>query len=216
MRFLLVDNHPVVRAGCCSILQAALPALELMQASTGEQALEQLTQNVPHLVIMDISLPGISGLETCRRMLQRLPQLPVLYLTAHTELALVRQAMDLGARGYLDKNCEPAILVQAVQRLLSGRLYIEQSLATELACQGPGGSTDTPGLQGLSAREFEVFVMLARGLPAATIAEKLCISGKTVANYCTQVKHKLQASNQAELVHLAIELGVLRTAAAIF
>ena len=211
MKILLVDAHPVVREGYSVLLQAGIPGVTILQAATGEQALEHSGQDIPTLVIMDISLPGISGLETCRRLLQRLPQLPVLFFSAHTELTLVRQALNQGARGYIGKASEPRILLQAVQRLLAGHLYIEQALATELACQG-STRADNSKLKGLSAREFEVFVMLARGIPSAHIAEKLCISGKTVANYCTQVKHKLQAANQAELVHLAMELGILHTA----
>lgn len=212
MKILLVDAHPVVREGCRHLLEAAIPCVHVSHADSGEQACELMQHSIPGLVIMDISLPGISGLETCRRMLQRLPQLPILFFSAHDELALVRQAMDLGARGYIGKTSEPQIMVQAVQRLLAGHLYIEQSLATELACQGSGGNVSDFRLKGLSAREFEVFVMLARGLPPTTIAEKLCISRKTVANYCTQVKYKLQAANQAGLVHLAMELGILHTA----
>lgn len=211
MKILLVDNHPIVREGCAHILEAAIPGAELTHASSGEQACEIIAQNIPGLVIMGISLPGISGLETCRRMLQRLPQLPILIFSTHTSLALVRQAMDQGVRGYIGKTSEPQILVQAVQRLLAGHLYIEQALATELACQSTNTNPGNSGLKGLSAREFEVFVMLARGLSVAKIATKLCISAKTVANYCTQVKYKLQAANQAELVHLAMEMGILHT-----
>lgn len=211
MRILLVDSHPVVREGWSHILPPVIPNVTLIHADSGEQACDVLTHSLPGLVIMDISLPGISGLETCRRMLQRLPQLPVLFFSAHSELALVRQAISLGARGYIGKHCEPAIMVQAVQRLLSGHLYIEQGLATELACQ-PTDDSGNLKLKSLSARELEVFVMLARGLPSGTIAHKLCISAKTVANYCTQIKHKLQTNNQAELVHLALDLGLLRSA----
>ncbi|NLD15827.1 MAG: response regulator transcription factor [Gammaproteobacteria bacterium] len=211
MKILLVDAHPVVREGFSGLLQSAIPEVVILQAATGEQALERTSLDIPALVVTDISLPGISGLETCRRLLQRLPQLPVLFFSAHTELALVRQAMAQGARGYVGKASEPQVLLQAVQRLLAGHPYIEQSLATELACQGSGSAEDLR-LKGLSARELEVFVMLARGVPGTHIAEKLCISSKTVANYCTQVKHKLQAANQAELVHLAMELGILHTA----
>lgn len=211
MKILLVDDHPVIREGCVHVLEAAIPDIEVSHADSGEQACELIVYHIPGLVIMDISLPGISGLETCRRMLQRLPQLPILFFSAHTSLALVRQAMDQGARGYIGKTSEPRILVQAVQRLLAGHLYIEQALATELVCQNPSAHPDSLKLKGLSAREFEVFVMLARGLPATEIAKKLCISTKTVANYCTQVKHKLQTANQAGLVHLAMELGILNS-----
>jgi DNA-binding NarL/FixJ family response regulator len=160
--------------------------------------------------VLDIGLPGISGLETCRRLRQRLPQLPVLFFSMHDELSLVRQALDAGASGYITKSSAPDVLVEAVRRTLAGHMYIEQELATQLACHKSSHGALDPRLQSMTPREMEVFVMLSRGFPTQQIAAKLCISHKTVSNYMTLLKHKLQVSSHVELVHLAIDTGVLR------
>ncbi len=208
MKILLVDDHAVVRQGYANLLQGLLPEVQVSEAASGEEALQLVPGLIPNLVIMDVSLPGISGLETTRRLRQRLPQLRVLFFSMHDELPLVRQALDAGAAGYITKSSPPEILVEAVRRIMAGHAYIEQPLATQLACN-PG--LQDPRLSSMSQREFEIFVMLAKGTPARQIAEQLCISGKTVSNYLTLLKNKLQVSSQAEFVHLAIDTGILRS-----
>lgn len=210
MKILLVDDHAVVRHGCASLLQALIPDVRLREASDGEQALQRVHEEIPHLVIMEMALPGISGLETTRRMRQRLPQLRVLFFSVHAELSLVRQALEAGAIGYLTKGASLDVLVEAVRRTASGHAYIEQPLATQLACNPSSRDGADPRLRELTPREFEIFVMLARGLPPRVIADRLCISAKTLSNYQTLVKNKLQIVSQAELVHLAIDSGVVR------
>lgn len=133
MNILLVDDHAVVRQGYASLLRALLPAIEVREAASGEEALSRVQEALPHLVIMDFGLPGISGLETTRRLRQRLPQLRVLFFSMHDELPLVRQALEAGASGYLTKSSAPEVLIEAVRRVLDGHAYIEQSLATQLA-----------------------------------------------------------------------------------
>ena len=210
MKILLVDDHAVVRQGYASLLKALLPEVQVDEAGSGEEALSAVPLLAPHLVVLDIGLPGISGLETCRRLRQRLPQLPVLFFSMHDELSLVRQALDAGATGYITKSSSPDVLVEAVRRTLAGQMYIEQGLATQLASQKYTQGAVDPRLQSMTPREMEVFVMLSRGLPTQKIAETLCISNKTVSNYMTLLKHKLQVTSQVELVHLAIDSGVLR------
>lgn len=210
MKILLVDDHAVVRQGYASLLKALLPEVQVDEAGSGEEALQSVPILAPHLVVLDIGLPGISGLETCRRLRQRLPQLPVLFFSMHDELSLVRQALDAGASGYITKSSAPDVLIEAVRRTLSGHMYIEQTLATQLASQKYTQGAIDPRLQSMTPREMEVFVMLSRGFPTQQIAAKLCISSKTVSNYMTLLKHKLQVSSQVELVHLAIDTGVLR------
>ena len=210
MKILLVDDHAVVRQGYASLLRAMLPEVEVSEACDGEQALAQVQAQIPSLVIMDLGLPGISGLETLRRLRQRLPQIRVLFFSMHDELPLVRQALEAGALGYLTKTSSPQVLIEAVKRTLAGHVYIEQNLATHLACnRGQDGSRD-PRLQAMTQRELEIFVMLAKGIPNRRIAEQLCISSKTVSNNLTLLKSKLQVDSHAELVHLAIDTGVIR------
>jgi len=211
MNIVLVDDHAVVRQGYASLLRAVLPDIQVREAASGEEALALVHEQVPNLVIMDFGLPGISGLEATRRLRQRLPQLRVLFFSMHDELPLVRQALEAGASGYLTKNSAPEVLIEAVQRVLAGHAYIEQPLATQLACTTPHNESD-PRLQRMTQRELEIFVMLAKGTPARLIAEQLCISGKTVSNHLTLLKSKLQVSSHAELVHLGIDLGLVRVA----
>ncbi len=210
MKILLVDDHAVVRQGYAALLRVLLPEAQVMEACDGEEALTTVQEAPPSLVIMDVGLPGISGVETTRRLLQRLPQLRVLFFSMHDELPLVRQALDAGAAGYITKSSSPEVLVDAVRRTLAGHAYIEQPLATQLARNSAAANSLDPRLQGMTQREFEIFVMLAKGTPARLIAARLCISGKTVSNYLTLLKSKLQVSSHAELVHLAIDTGVLR------
>ncbi|MDQ0127061.1 DNA-binding NarL/FixJ family response regulator [Pseudomonas lini] len=212
MNILLVDDHAVVRQGYASLLRALLPAMEVREAATGEEALARVQEAVPNLVIMDFGLPGISGLETTRRLRQRLPQLRVLFFSMHDELPLVRQALDAGASGYLTKSSAPEVLIEAVRRTLAGHAYIEQPLATQLACHPQQDASGDPRLQSMTRRELEIFVMLAKGTPARVIAEQLSISSKTVSNHLTLLKSKLQVSSHAELVHLGIDMGVVRVA----
>ena len=212
MNLLLVDDHAVVRQGYASLLRALLPAMEVREAATGEEALTKVQEAVPNLVIMDFGLPGISGLETTRRLRQRLPQLRVLFFSMHDELPLVRQALDAGASGYLTKSSAPDVLIEAVRRILAGHAYIEQPLATQLVCHPQQDDASDPRLQSMTQRELEIFVMLAKGTPARLIAEQLSISSKTVSNHLTLLKSKLQVSSHAELVHLGIDMGVVRKA----
>ncbi len=163
MKILLVDDHFVVRDGVAALLRGLIPEVEVSEAIDGESALEAVQRSVPSLVILDIGLPGISGLEVTRRLRQRLPQLRVLFFSMHDELPLVRQALDAGAAGYITKGASPAVLVEAVRRILAGHAYIEQPLATQLARQPAGADGQDPRLQGMTQREFEIFVMLARG-----------------------------------------------------
>lgn len=210
MNILIVDDHAVVRQGYASLLRALLPEVQVREAATGEEALTRVQEEIPNLVIMDFGLPGISGLETTRRLRQRLPQLRVLFFSMHDELPLVRQALEAGASGYLTKSSAPHVLIEAVHRTLAGHTYIEQGLATQLACHSPRQGASDPRLRSMTQRELEIFVMLAKGTPARLIAEQLCISAKTVSNYLTLLKSKLQVSSHAELVHLGIDMGVVR------
>ncbi len=199
MNILLVDDHAVVRQGYASLLTALLPEVVVTEAASGEQALQSVQDEVPSLVILDLGLPGISGLETCRRLRQRLPLLPVLIFSMHDEQALVRQALDAGASGYLTKRCAPDVLVEAVRKVLAGQPFIEQPLAVELACQRASSSANQGRLADMTPREMEVFIMLARGISTREIAQRLCISSKTVSNHMALLKNKLEVSSQAEL-----------------
>ena len=133
MNILLVDDHAVVRQGYTSLLAMMLGQAEVRGVESGEEAIAAAQQRVPDLVVMDIGLPGISGIETARRLMQRWPLLRILFFSMHDELPLVRQALATGALGYITKNASPEVLLEAVGRCLKGHRYIEKDLATQLA-----------------------------------------------------------------------------------
>jgi len=210
IKLLLVDSHPIIRLGCISALSTALPQTDFSEATTGEEALQQVQQSIPHLLLMDFYLPGISGLETTRRLRQRLPGLRVLFFAQTSELALVRQALAVGACGWLSRTAEPQRLVGAVRRALGGQVYIEPELAMQMACSRGEDSASDHRLAGMTAREMEVFILLARGIAQQQIAERLCISRKTLSNHICLLKNKLGIDSLAALVHLALATGVLQ------
>ncbi|GAA0686201.1 response regulator transcription factor [Marinobacterium maritimum] len=208
MRILLADDHAVVRQGYASLLAAMLEECEIIEASCGWESLSLWQQHQPDALVLDINLPDISGIETAKRILQRDSGARILFFSMYDELPMVQQALDVGALGYITKCSSPEVLLEAVRKVLAGQPYVEHDLATRLAMQRNSGMD--PRLEGMTQREFEIFVMLARGLTPKLIAEQLCISVKTVSNHSTLLKNKLQVSSTAELVHLAIQCGLLK------
>ncbi len=203
MNILLVDDHAIVRAGLRRLL-AALPA-EIAECASGLEALALLQGAVPDLVVLDLNLPGIGGLELLRRLLRDHPTLVVLVLSMHAEPLYAARALDAGAKGYISKNATPEELLLAVRRLARGGRYVEAEIAQELAVQptAPGSP-----LAALSERELEILRQLARGHSLAEIGGGLSVSYKTVANTCTAIKAKLGVARTADLVRLAIGLGL--------
>ncbi len=208
MKILLTDDHAVVRQGYASLLEAMLDQCEIIEASSGRDCLSLWQQHQPDALVLDINLPEISGIETAKRILQRDSNAHILFFSMYDELPMVQQALDVGALGYITKSSSPEVLLEAVRKVQAGQPYVEHDLATRLAMQRNTGLD--PRLEGMTQREFEIFVMLARGLTPKLIAEQLCISVKTVSNHSTLLKNKLQVSSTAELVHLAIQCGLLK------
>jgi DNA-binding NarL/FixJ family response regulator len=203
VKILLIEDHAIVRAGLRRLL-AALPA-EVSECASGQEALAQLSEQVPDIVILDLNLPGIGGLELLRRLLRDQPALKVLVLSMHTEPTHAARAMEAGAKGYVSKNAAPEELLTAVGRVGSGGRYIEVEIAQELAFQ-PAVTGDP--LAVLSDRDWEILRLLAQGRSLAEIGRELSVRYKTVANTCTQIKAKLGMARTADLVRLAIRLDL--------
>jgi two-component system invasion response regulator UvrY len=207
VRVLLVDDHAVVRAGYRLLLQNA-PEIEVVaEAATGEAACQRFAELAPDVVIMDLSLPGIGGLEAIRRIRLRDADARVLVFSMHEDTMFVEQALAAGACGYITKRSAPQEMVAAVKQIAAGGRYLDAQIAERLAFQKVRGR-DTP-LTGLSTREFEIFCLLAEGRNASDIAKRLSLSYKTVANYSTQLKSKLAVGTVAELTRLAIRHGII-------
>jgi len=198
---LLVDDHALVRAGVKRLL-ATLPQAEVLEAADGREALALLRQKRPDLVILDLNLPGLGGLELLRRMVHAGAG-PVLVLSMHGEPLYAKRALEAGAAGYMTKNASPDELLTAVRRVTAGGRYVEAELAQALAAPAAGAPLDS-----LTARELEIMRLLAGGASLAEIAAAVGVGYKTVANNCVQIKSKLGVTRTADLVRLAIETGV--------
>jgi DNA-binding NarL/FixJ family response regulator len=211
VRVLLVDDHAVVREGYRRLLERT-PEIEVVaEAATGEDAYRVFCDHSPDVVVMDINLPGMSGLEAARRMLAREPDARILVFSMHEDALFGSRALQAGARGYVTKASAPEVLVEAVKAVSAGRLYISHDMAQELALQTVPGQ-DLP-LNALSPREFEVFRLLAEGKSVADIARILSLSQKTVANYQSLIKQKLEADTSAQMVWIALKRGLVGNAA---
>lgn len=204
MNILLVDDHVIVRSGLRNLLTSAMD-VRISEASNGRDALSRLRQVRPDLVLLDLNLPGMGGLELLRRMLLEDKDVRIVVLSMHAEPLYVARAMELGARGYLSKNASAEELLTAVRRTAEGGRYIENEIAQELALRAIAPDNV---LRALTERDLEIMRLLAEGSGLAEIAGALGISYKTVANACSQIKAKLGVTRTNDLIRLAMTLGV--------
>jgi two-component system invasion response regulator UvrY len=204
MNILLVDDHAVVRSGLRNLLTTAMD-VRIAEAANGRDALSRLRQIRPDLVLLDLSLPGIGGLELLRRMLLEDKEARIVVLSMHAEPLYVARAMELGARGYLSKNASAEELLTAVRRTIDGGRYIENDIAQELALRAIAPANV---LHALTERDLEIMRLLAEGLGLTEIAGALGVSYKTIANTCSQIKAKLGVTRTNDLIRLAMTLGV--------
>jgi DNA-binding NarL/FixJ family response regulator len=209
LKVLLVDDHAVVRAGFKLLLAAVSTIDVIAEANRGEQAIQLYQIHQPDIIVMDLSMPGIGGLETIRRIIQRDKSASILVFSVHDEQVYVHRAINAGAKGYITKNSAPEILPEAIESILKGQNYIENGLIKENA-ESPSSHNYQKIIESFSVREFDIFSLLAKGFTAHKIADELCLGYKTVANYATQIKKKLQVSSTAELAHIAIMLGIMK------
>ena len=207
---LLVDDHAVVRAGYRVLLSQSETVNSVIEAESGEEACQKYAEIKPSVVVMDLSLPGIGGLASIRRIISRDPNARILVFSIHNELVYVTRALEAGAKGYITKSCAPEMLVDAVHSLAQDELYIEPEIAQRLAVER-FVSHQSPTLEILSAREFEVFCLIAKGYTTHKAANELRLSTKTVANYNTLIKHKLNSKTSADLTRIAYQAGILKS-----
>ncbi|MBI5956534.1 MAG: response regulator transcription factor [Chloroflexi bacterium] len=213
-RILLADDHAVLRAGL-KLLINGQPDMEVAgEATTGNETVLAARELVPDLVLLDISMPGMGGLEALRQMKREQPELAVLVLTMHEDVDYLRQALGAGAAGYVPKSAADVELLSALRAVVRGGVYIHPShartLLEEMLPQGKtvrGGPGDP--LDALSDREREVLRLVALGHTNAQIAEQLCLSVKTVESYRARMMEKLGLRSRAALVRYALERGLV-------
>ncbi len=209
IRVMLADDHIVVRSGLRRLLEQSGGMEVVAEVESGEQAYQLFSEHKPDVLVMDLSMPGIGGLEALRRLMARHPAAHIVIFSMHENAAFASQALTAGALGYVAKSEAAEDLVRAVREAAAGRGFISPAVAQKIALQSLSG--DEEPTSKLSAREFEVFRLLAEGKSVDEIAEVLKISQKTVANYQTILKQKLDITNSVELVRLAIRFGVIES-----
>jgi DNA-binding NarL/FixJ family response regulator len=207
---LLVDDHAVVRTGLKTYLGLADNISQVYECDRGETACQIYSQHQPDIVVLDLSMPGIGGFETIRRLLNRNPDCKILVFSIHDELIYVIRAIKAGAKGYIVKNSIPEMLTDAVTRIVQGETFIAPELAQKLAASMVANDEDER-LKQLTAREFDIFCLLANGMTSRDIAEKLCLSYKTVCNHSTMIKEKLGTKSIAEMTLIATRQGLIHT-----
>ena len=207
LRIMLVDDHAVVRMGFRLLLDTTSDLRVVGECGSGEEALKCFAEVAPDVVVLDLSMGGMGGLETLSRLLAKWPAVRVLVLSAHEDTAHPRRALAAGALGYLTKRSAADALIEAIRQVAAGKLFLEPALAQEIVVEQVG-SQGNP-LEALSPREFEVFLMLARGKSVAEIAELLFLSPRTVGTHLYNIKQKLGAGNAAELTLIALRNGLI-------
>ncbi len=208
IKIVLVDDHAVVRAGVKRLLEQEALFDVIGEAESGEKAYQLFGELNPDIMVMDLSMPGMGGLEAMRRILMRYEKAKILVLSMHEDLSFANQALKLGAKGYLIKNTVGDDLVKSIQALSKGEVFLSDEIAKKIAMQSIDGDQDP--IDTLSAREFEIFRLLAEGLEMDAIATTLNISSKTVSNYQTMIKQKLNIHTPVELIRYAIKAGVIK------
>jgi two-component system invasion response regulator UvrY len=208
IRVLVADDHAVVRRGVLQILDEAPDLVAAGEASTGLQTLQAVRQTQPDVLLLDIAMPDLGGLEVLGQLQAYRPDLPVLILSMYPEKQYALRALRGGAAGYLTKDSAPDELVDAIRRVAGGGKYVTPSLAEQLADQLTGAPDKEPH-ESLSDREFQVLRALAAGKTVGQIADDLSLSVKTISTYRTRVLRKLNLETTAELIRYAIERGLV-------
>ena len=204
---MLVDDHAVVRMGFKLLLQACEDIEVVDEAASGEEACQIYEAAAPDVVVMDIAMAGMGGIEAIKRLLAKDANARILALSAHEDTSHPKRALQAGALGYLSKRSAPEVLIDAIRAIALGRRYLDAQIAQRMALQDLCG--DKGPLEKLSAREFEVFVQLARGQSVAQISETLWLSSSTVGTHLYNIKQKLGLANQAEMTLLAVRHGLI-------
>jgi two-component system invasion response regulator UvrY len=207
IKILLVDDHAVVRMGFKMLIEAETDIKVIGEADSGEAAVKLFQELKPDIIVMDITMPGIGGLEAIDRIMAKDKNTKILVLSAHEDSVHPKRVLNAGAMGYLTKRSAAEELIKAIKSIHQGKRYLEPNIAQQMAITQLSGETNPVEI--LSDREFEVFMALAKGKSTNDIAETLCLSPRTVGTHLYNIKQKLNANNSAEIALIAIRCGLI-------
>ncbi len=209
IKVLLVDDHDLVRLGVKRLLQDAKGIQVIGEASTGEEAIKLTRELSPDVVIMDLQMPGIGGLEATRKMLRHNPMVRVLALTVCDDEPYPSRLLQAGAAGYITKGSNAEEMIKAIRMLHAGERYLSSEIAQQLALKRFSSEEDASPLDALSERELQIMLMITQGQKTKKISEKLCLSIKTINSYRYRIFEKLGVKSDVELTLLAMRLGLI-------
>jgi len=207
IKVFLVDDHEVVRAGYRRLLEATPGISVIAEAADGESAYKGFFEYQPDVLVMDLSMPGIGGLEASRRILTKDKSAKILVFSVYENEVYLSRALDMGVLGYISKRSASQVMIEAVRKVAAGELYVGQEMMPHLVKART--STEADPLSQLTPREFEIFLLLADSKTVNQISEMLNLSPKTVGHHCTSIKNKLDVTDIAGLTRLAIRLGLM-------
>lgn len=209
IRVLLVDDHALFRTGLTSVLGEAGDIEVMGDVGSGEEAVELLRNQFADLVLMDVNMPGIGGIEATRKIVRQWPDIKVVAVTALSDDPFPNQLLDAGARGYISKGCPADEMFEAIRSVMKGEHYISRDVAQKLALGRVAGQGDESPLKRLSAREMQVMMMIVNGQGTQAISDSLFLSPKTVSTYRHRLYEKLDVVNDVELTRFAIRHNIV-------
>ena len=207
IKVLLVDDHSVVRMGFKMLIEAESDMEVIGEAESGELGIKAFKELHPDVIIMDITMPGIGGLEAIERIQANDKKSKILVLSAHEDTVHPKRVLGAGALGYLTKRTAAEELIKAIRSVYTGKKYLEPAVAQQMAITQLSGENNPVAI--LSDREFEVFIALAKGKSTNDIADTMCLSPRTVGTHLYNIKQKLNANNSAEIALIAIRCGLM-------
>lgn len=210
INILLVDDHELVRSGVNKILNEVKGFKVIQECETGEDAIKYCRKTEPDVILMDMDMPGMGGLEATKKILRIIPDVQVIILTAHTENPFPTKVMQIGAAGFLTKGAGPNEMINAIRAVNSGQRYLPAEIAQQMALSQFKSTEENPFTE-LSDRELQIMLMITRGDKVPDISENLHLSTKTINSYRYRMFEKLGVGNDVELTHLAIRHGMINT-----
>ncbi len=210
IKILLVDDHELVRTGISKILNEVKGFKVIDECETGEEAIKFCRKIEPDVILMDMDMPGMGGLEATKKILRFAPDAKIIVLTMHTENPFPTKVMQIGAAGYLTKGAAPNEMVNAIRVVNCGQRYLPAKIAQQIALSQFKSAEESP-FNLLSDRELQIMLMITRGKKVPDISKHLHLSSKTINSYRYRMFEKLDVSNNVELTHLAIRHGIINT-----